>query len=379
MAYLRKQLLAVLAWPLAASLVIALACCAPARVARADEVTGTWTGAVEGHANYYLERSTRVIMPELLIELESPAGVDLEVEYLVDVISSASIAQTGSSDDDVFTEYRQQAGAKLGYELDLGAPLELHAGFIYSSEDDYTSRTYTLSSSLALWERNTTLSLGGAFTDDTVLSNADPLFEEGRQVITLNGGLEQVINPVLVLSLGYSISILDGFLANPYRRALKGPLPFPETHPNERTRHAGFAKLAWFIPASSTAVHLTYRAYVDNWDIGALNPSLRLVQELHDDFLLSAHYRFYIQNSAFFYRARAMYPAGHPGYVTSDPKMAEHETHTFGGRIDWRLSFMGEWMPWLSRGWAIFTFDRYYNSNAFGDGYIATVGGRLPF
>ncbi|MDD9934240.1 MAG: DUF3570 domain-containing protein [Myxococcales bacterium] len=368
-----RQLTRALAW-LGCALLLGLW----AVKAAADEVTGTWTGAVEAHGNYFLERSTRVIMPEFKLELESPAGVDVDVEYLVDVISSASIAQTGSDEDDVFTEYRHQAGAHLGYELDIGEPLELTAGFIFSSEDDYTSRIYLVNAALALWDRNTTISAGGSFTDDTVLSNADPLFEDGRRVVTLNGSIEQVMGPTFLLTLGYSVSVLEGFLANPYRRALKGPLPFPEDHPRERTRHAAYGKLAWFIPPSNTAVHLTHRVYVDTWKIGALNPELRVVQELHENFLLGAHYRFYIQNSAFFYQEA--YPAGFDGYVTNDPKMAEHETHLFGPRIDWRLAFFEDaGMPWLARGWAVLTFDRYLSSNVFGDGYVATVGGRLPF
>ncbi|MGD8861089.1 MAG: DUF3570 domain-containing protein [Myxococcales bacterium] len=346
--------------------------------ARADDVTGTWTGQLEAHGNYYLERSTRVIMPEARIELESPIGVDVNAGYLVDVIASASIAQTGSDEDAVFHEARQQFMGGLGYEVDVGAPLELTGGMIYSTETDYESYIGQLGATLGLNQRATVLGLSAALASDTVQSNADPTFEEGKRSLTLNSTFEQILSRTLTLTLGYTFAYQEGFLANPYRRVLLGPLPYAEKHPPERFRHAAFARLGAFIPATDTAVHLIYRGYMDSWHIGAVNPELRVVQELHPAFLVGTHYRFYTQTRASF--QKDAYPAGYEGFITNDPKMTAHTTHVFGGRIDWRLAFLDDTaLDLFSKGWIILTFDRYLNTNAFGDGFIATVGGRLPF
>lgn len=58
--------------------------------ARADRASGTWTGSVETRGNYYWERSTRVVAPTVAVNLDSPDGVQLHADYLVDVITSAS-------------------------------------------------------------------------------------------------------------------------------------------------------------------------------------------------------------------------------------------------------------------------------------------------
>src|SRR5688500_16897296 len=63
-----------------------------ATMARADEASGTWTGEVELRGNYYWETSTRVVAPEARIRLESPVGVRVDAGYLLDAITSASIA-----------------------------------------------------------------------------------------------------------------------------------------------------------------------------------------------------------------------------------------------------------------------------------------------
>lgn len=344
--------------------------------ARADAASGDWTGVVELQTNYFRERSTSVVMPDIGLQLVSPGGTRIAADYLIDVISSASIAQS-ASDGGVFTEQRHQAGGSLGQDFDLGVPASLSIGFTYSHENDYRSRTYLASGSLSLWQRTTTLGLSAAYSDDTVLDNRNPSFRAARQALTLNTQLEQVLSPRVTLSGGYSLSSLAGFLANPYRRVRLGPLPVPETHPDTRLRHAGFVHLAWFVPKSDTALHVTQRVFIDSWRVHALSPTLQVVQALSDGLLVSLLYRLYSQSGAYFFRS--VYPPGQAGYVSNDPKLDRLTTHTLGGRLDLRLAMLqGAW-PWLAQGWAVVSFDRYWSTSAFGSGYLASAGLRLPF
>src|SRR5690606_10000067 len=71
----------------------------------ADEVSGGVTGAVMARNNYYLERSTRVVAPEVGARLDFPSGATVEAVYLVDAITSASLA-AGALEDVAFTEVR---------------------------------------------------------------------------------------------------------------------------------------------------------------------------------------------------------------------------------------------------------------------------------
>jgi len=125
---------------------------------RADELSGTWTGQLHGFLHYFWERSTRVILPEGGIQLESPDGVRLGADLLVDAITSASIAFAGSPDDALFTEYRYEPQLTLGKEFRLEkAKLDLTALARYSTENDYTSYSGGGISRLALNQDNTVI------------------------------------------------------------------------------------------------------------------------------------------------------------------------------------------------------------------------------
>src|SRR5688572_12402705 len=86
---------------------------------RADELTGRWSGEVEGRGNYYYERSTRVMIPTGRIAIASPNGIRMHVDYLVDIITSASIP-SGAVEDKLFTELRHGIGTGVGKRFDAG-------------------------------------------------------------------------------------------------------------------------------------------------------------------------------------------------------------------------------------------------------------------
>ncbi len=368
---MRLQLIAAGAW--------LLALLAATAHVRADEATGTWTGEVEGVGNYYWERSTRVVVPRFGAKLVAPNGVGVSAGYLVDVISSASIAQTGSDEDAVFTELRHGIGLGVGKEFDLGeTPLDLQLHGIYSTEDDYKSLSYGLGAAFSLDRRASVLRLSLNRIEDDIESNADTTRHEELGGFSVGANWEQILGRTLVLTGGYQIGYLEGFLANIYRRALIGPLPFPEDHPRERWRHSAELRLRWLIPATATAIHFMPRAYLDSWDIRALNPEVRVYQELWTpEVVMRLRYRFYTQSAAEFFRAS--YPQGYMGHVTNDPKMSEFDTHYAGIKFDFQLGFLDGVLDFASRGRLYMNFERIWNTNSFGNGVIAQVGGILPF
>jgi opacity protein-like surface antigen len=359
----------------ALSVGIVVACSIFVPTVSADEVTGTWTGSLEGRGNYYYERSTRVIVPAVKARLTAPNGIRVGADYLVDVISSASIA-SGVEEDEVFTELRHGVGVEVGKEFDLGgAQLDLGLHGTYSTEDDYKSYIYGLRAALALDDKNTTLRLTAARVQDEIRRNRDPTFEEELDGLTLGAGIEQVINPTMLISVGYQFGYLEGFLANAYRMV---PPLFEERHPDERFRHTASARLSWLVPATDTAFHLMYSAYADNWDIAALNPELRIYQHFGQNVIVRPRYRFYTQTKAWF--QLMPYPPDWDGPVTGDPKMTEFHTHTLGVSLEYRLSWLGGTVFDFARNtWLDISIDRYWSTNAYGNGVIATAGGRLEF
>lgn len=354
--------------------------------ARADEATGTWTGTLEGRGNYYYERSTRVIVPEIEAKVVTPFGLRAGAAYLVDAISSASIAQTGSDIDAVFTEYRHGLRLEAGKEFEVGeVQLDPSAHFTYSTEDDYTSLIYGAGVDFSFDERTNKISLGVTLVNDDIEANNDPDWHGELNGITNAVGYERVINPYMVLTLGYQLGILEGFLGNPYRSVIfEQGAPIREAPPGMRVRHNASARLSIFVEPTRTALQLVHRAYIDTWDIGALTPELRVIQEAGDDLLLRAHYRFHTQTAASFLRRDGrQYPgtsATYGGATSNDPKLDAIVTHTFGVGLEYRLSFLSNtFLDFASGATLDINVDRYLSTSTFGNGVIASAGGRLPF
>jgi len=348
---------------------------------RADVASGVWTGTLEGRGNYYWETSTRVLVPEGHLQLESPDGLRLGAGYLVDVISSASIAQ-GVGDDEVFTELRHGVEGNVGKEFDLGdLKLDLSARASYSTENDYKSLIYSLTTGLSFDERNTKLELSAAGVNDDVQASNDPDFEGELDGISLSVGLQQVLSPIMELGLGYQFAVLDGFLGNPYRSVQAGGAPVREAPPDTRYRHNANVRLKIFVPPTDTTVAVGYRGYIDSWEITALTPELRVYQAVFEGFLLEAGYRYYRQTSAYFIElGDGQYPRGYQGPTTDDPKLDDMVTHTmtFGAAL--RLDFLAEtFLDFAQGSWIDLQVSRYLSTSTFGNGVIASAGGRLTF
>jgi hypothetical protein len=339
-----------------AALLFAL-CALCASLARADAASGTWTGQINARGNYYWEHSTRVIAPSLNASLAAPNGVRVDGTYLIDAISSASVA-TGTIDDRVFTEKRHDITAGLGYEFDLGkAQLDLHGIGHVSREPDYKSNSGALAAALSLDQRNTVLRFNGYYGHDDVyavlrvvpangtkLVALPPDYKGNLDVVSLDLAWDQVLDRSTTVTLGYDLSLLNGFQANAYRKApYKTMGGAPEHHPTQRTRGAPYVWVARFIEPSCSAIRLGYRFYRDDWDITAHAIDGRFHQEIGEHFELRLRYRYYTQTSSFFYKKNgytapdALHGIAGDTYVTADPKMSAFHDQTFGLKM--RLSF----------------------------------------
>ncbi|HEX5657951.1 MAG TPA: DUF3570 domain-containing protein [Polyangiales bacterium] len=332
-----------------------------ASLAGADAASGTYTGQINARGNYYWEYSTRVVAPSINASLATPSGVRVDGTYLIDAISSASVA-TGTIDDRVFTEKRHDVTVGLGYEIELGkAQLDLYGSGRISREPDYKSNRGGFAAALSLNQRNTVLHFNGYFSHDDVYrvlrmvpaddptkllaSRAD--FVGNLDVVSLGFAVDQVLNRSTSITLGYDLSLLSGFQANPYRMARFAAMGAgAEHHPDQRTRSAPYVWFSHFFERTRDAIRINYRFYRDDWDITAHAIDTRFHQEIGDDLELRLRYRYYNQSDSFFNKTGGYTApdtvAGTPGdrYITADPKMTAFHDHTFGVKVRLALDFL---------------------------------------
>jgi hypothetical protein len=366
--------------------------------AHGDASSGTYTGSMALRGNYYWERSTRVVAPSATAALATPSGVRLDGTYLLDAITSASVA-TGVASDNSFTEKRNDGQVGIGYEFDFGGTqLDVSASGRMSKEPDYFSRGVGLAAALSLNERNSVLRFNSYVLHDEVyrivrmalptmqgtLMASKPDHLGNLNVVSLGWAWDQVLNRQSTLTLGYDLSVLDGFQSNAYRVAIRSTGgPKPETHPKQRTRNAPYVWLSHFVLATRTAFRFGYRFYHDNWDLMAHAPEVRIHQEVGPYVELRLRYRYYTQNGSFFYRKGPYMESD--TYVTGDPKMRPFHDQTFGFKVRLSLEFLTA-TPLRALSLAVVDWafeyvmsNNTYNNNKYYDGFVAQGGVLFPF
>ena len=364
----------------------------PPRGSQADEVTGTWTGDVQLRGNYYWDRSTRVVAPEIIAQLEAPQGSRLRVDYLVDSITSASIA-AGALEDTRFNEIRHDVAVKGGHEFyERENPVDVWGGVRFSREPDYFSFSTFFQPSIWLADRATGLlgrvtylhdEIGQNFRGGTQMRPGEDGtrgsdFGERLDAVSMAVGWEQALTPTLTFEVAYDFTVQSGFLANPYRSVLGGQRP--EEHPGIRLRNLLYSRIAWYIPRSRTSLQALYRSYFDDWSISAINPEVRVYQEMSPYFQTRLRYRYYKQTSAFFYKSDPNAYTFEDVYVTNDPKMSAFQVNEIGIQFLVLGSFL-EGRAHRSIAGAQFdiSFNYRWNTNAFGNQVISQAGLRIPF
>jgi hypothetical protein len=300
-------------------------------------------GEISVRGVYYKERSTRVVQPMLDARAAIDDETELDAHALVDVITSASAAAGAAGV--AFTERRYQVGAGVTHRM---GDYTCGVSGRFSYEPDYLSLFGGGRCQAALAQQNTLLGLAFALGNDD-LSNAGAQ-DEMAQIARIDGALRsvllstsltQILSPTMLAGVTYDLMYVEGFLESPYRQVPvgggMGSLQ-PESVPASRLRHALFGTVRGFVPVTRSTWIAGYRFYVDDWDIRAHTPELRVVQELGPALDLHARYRFHRQSAAYFYEPT--YAGGEP-FLTSDVKLSAFTTHTFGVELESALEHLG--------------------------------------
>lgn len=335
--------------------------------ARAEQIPQNPGGEVVFRGNYWRDRNTRVLNPTADIRQELPGRVGVNAHYVLDAITSASLA-AGANSDQPFTELRHEAG--LGVDIPLPGKTTLSASYSYSGESDYFSHNAGLRAKFNLFQDNTSLVFGLDYGHNTVgkrLGASAYLVEGVLQTVHLVALWSQVLGKRLLGTLSYELTNANGYMNNVYR-----PVPGEqqleiENLPTQRIRHVATLSLHAMIPTSSRLVpHVTLRpalrGHYDSWNLRALNPELAAYVPI-GPVELRGLFSFYTQGEVYFYRHEGdglanVFP-GSPyyksstirelGVFTSDTKLGTYNTYTAELQIKWRLSFVRDRGPFTQR------------------------------
>jgi hypothetical protein len=397
-------------------LTIALLCALLPRPAHAQ-------GELVVRGNYWRDRNTRVIQPTVEISKELPTGTIIGAHYLLDAITSASVA-AGVLRDQPFTELRNEVGFNLQQRFRNWI---FGAGYSYSAESDYWAHTLTTAAAVELFQKTTTLGLTTSYGSDSVAQRMGPTLYNplgGLQTFRLVASWSQVLTKTLVLNLNYELGILGvgdgkgkvtgtpdastGWQANPYRTVNLGGAPSRETVPYQRIRQSAAAALYWLLPTHIPVLRYiafrpSYRFYWDDWGLITHTPELRTIVAIGPTELRVTG-RFYTQNAASFWSQTKdglpFYPGGlglhcttcalgasqRGSYFTADPKLGPFRAAFFEVRLLVKLDFLRRVrvppFRWLADGIVQVSYGHYFNGGyahtAFGDAEVAGLDFAFP-
>ena len=275
------------------------------------------------------------------------------VSFMEDSVTGASPAYHSSG----FPESKSDTKSGASGELRRAADLQLTryfpqgsvtAGTSYSKESDYVSRSCSLQGSLSTEDKNTTFTLGGSFTDDSIDLNTpnvvlskQQLAAEKKHVVAALAGVTRVLTKqdIVQFNLGYSNG--NGYYTDPYKD--------PDNRPRDRNSFTALGRWNHHFDGTDGTARLSYRFYSDTFGIRAHTLDAEYVQPLHHGWTLTPLLRLYTQSEADFYFTVAeekfsgttpptpLPPTDGP-YYTEDQRLSAFGAVTFGLKVSKQLN-----------------------------------------
>lgn len=338
--------------PRALALALLLAWLAP-RAARAEE-------SISYKYEDYRETGGRIAVKTQGAYIEKDFGTEthLKLEGILDAIAGATPtgqpAPAGSDQVPLsqLHERRKAWNAALSRQF---SRVNLALGIGNSRESDYVSTGWSVNTTTDFNQKNTTLLVGVAGTDDDikVFFQAPRAKKRTNDVIV---GVTQLLDPRTSISLNATWGRQTGYLSDPYKLVAKNvevipgvflPFTFAENRPDERTKWIGLVGFNRSFPEARGALDATYRFYRDTFDTTAHTIDVAWLQRLGERVILKPGMRFYDQSAADFYYYKldgtpVVPVAGRPRpngpFYSSDYRLSEFQSFTYGLKVVWNVT-----------------------------------------
>jgi hypothetical protein len=334
---------------------------------------------------YFREASTKVVQPMVQVTKDLPNGIDVAAHGLVDAITSPSIL-TGVAGDDIFTEYRKEAGLMVGKTFER---TRVALSYRESREPDYIARAVGFQLQQGVWENSGTLAMSLAYSTDTL----GPMLTLPLKVVFSALSYTQGLSPLLLGQIGYELSYLEGYQCNPYDKGQNGTARCPW----QRLRHVAVARLARYFPRSLASFQIHYRFYYDHWPaedgsnpwgIRAHTVEARVQKDLPFGLAVRLAYRVHSQGAANFWCNEDPARGGNPGcygiaprYHATDEKLGALTTHIPEAKLYWEARPLARVpvLSWFAPGVFELSYARYFQITHYGDAHLLQTAYSLPF
>jgi hypothetical protein len=330
--------------PSSALLAAALALCAPRPSARADD-------SIAYNFENYREEDGRITVETQSSVADQDVGTFGHFTLTGTIDAVAGATPTGrpappGSDQVVLTEIHTRRKAWSGSYAEQIKNFNIDVGFAESREPDYVSLGWSVNTLTDFNEKNTTLRVGVAGTDDRVEVFFEPAYLP-KHTHSAILGVTQVLDPLTFVTVNVTLAADEGYLSEPHKFVEKGIEIFPgvtleeafgENSPNQRQSGSIFTSVNHAFPKVQGAIEGSYRLYSDTYGIVAHTFGLSWLQHVGPRLILEPLGRFYQQTAARFYYYNLddtsivplHEPMGTAPYYTSDFRLSAESDYMYG-------------------------------------------------
>ncbi|MEI6638387.1 MAG: DUF3570 domain-containing protein [Chlorobium sp.] len=257
----------------------------------------------------------------------------ISTTYTNDSVSGASPSHYNAVSGASIKEHRQAVDLGLTRYFPRGT---VTLGSSYSSENDYISRSYSALGSLSAEDKNTTFTLGGSYTTDTINPTIDKSSFYDKKSFALLAGITKVLTKTDIVQLNLGFSRGWGYFNDPYKML--------DARPDRRESETVMTRWNHHIEGTDGTSRLSYRYYTDTFGIHAHTFGLEYVQPVAGDWTIIPSARYSSQTAADFY-----YPMPADGninptgkYSSLDQRLSAFGALTLGIKVEKRIA--KEWL-----------------------------------
>jgi hypothetical protein len=199
----------------------------------------------------------------------------------------------------------------------------------FSTEADYESYAIALRDGIDFNDRNTILTLGMAYTYDTISTFGTGTTDTKTSTDAMLG-ISQLLGKNTRILANLTIGTMSGYLNDTYKVTELNGVLVPEVRPDKKTKTVLYLSAIRYLKLLRASLEGSWRFYSDDFGSEGHTLSLAWFQELGDHLIVSPRVRLYEQSAADFYAVRF---EGNPEFYSSDYRLSELEALSYGGKL----------------------------------------------